>query len=100
MQCAAGIPQLTGQRLATPDTSDDQPWNDPDILIRLSKASSMLRYSSPESNDSSEDAWNDVHWTEPDWKNADQQAAKAKKSVRFGETATLREFSLDGSDLK
>lgn len=88
MQCAAGIPQLTGLRLPTPDTSDDQQSNDTDILIRLSKISSMRGYSSPESDDLVEDVWNDHHWTEADWKQIDQLEAKAQKSVHFGPKTT------------
>jgi hypothetical protein len=87
MQSAAGIPYLTGQCLETPGTSDPQ-HNDTDLLIRLSKTSSIRGYSSQESDDSSEDAWNDLHWTGADWKFADQQAAKAKKSIRFGAATT------------
>lgn len=82
MQFAAGMPNLTGQTISTPDSSDSS-CSSTDITIRLTTQVDPHIYHYHESDDASETVWNEVHWAEPDWKDADHQAqvVKAKKSV-------------------
>lgn len=78
MQMSTGVPKLTGQAIPALDAFK-QPCLGTNISIRLVTPCSP--YYSPESDDVSVAAWNEVNWSEPDWKHADQQVEKAARGI-------------------
>lgn len=76
MQNAPGLPILTSQAVTMPGSSTEKNAG-ANIQIRTVTAPKAGTNWTFGNDESSEAAWKEFHWTEPDWKHVDFQAAKA-----------------------
>lgn len=80
MQCAGASPYLTGQTITASDASSPLGVGT-DITIRMITQADCDAHHCSAFDDASECVWNEIHWTEPDWKHVNKQVAKAAKEV-------------------